>query len=339
MNKISCLIIVLLSVALLGNAKIVQVNKSIITHEHTFLLKTIELQDTKTICNWSVKSRMPQTWVYMTRGAYLGGEEGHKYGFVNSSLPMEPERVTLAENECLDFTVEFEYIPKHVQSIRYYSNDSFYINDISLTGNQSNAKSSSEIRLQELFELSNNGDAEAQFALSLVYDAKQDFVKAFDLCKKAAEKGFVDAMYKVAYCYSSGTGVAQNYYNAVEWYKKAMANNHPWAFNNMAYLYFEGKGVPKNTQRAFELVDKAIQIEPDEPSFYDTKGELLLKVGDTENAIKTWNILKHLSPDYAANVNTVFTQYMNELSVNTGANQKSQHVESLFVVIISTIVR
>lgn len=372
MNKTSCLIIVLLSVALFCNAKIVQVNKSIITHEHTFVLKTIELQDTKTICKWSVKSRKPQTWVCMTRNAYLEGEGGRKYGFINSSLPMEPERVALAENECLDFTVEFVCIPKQVQSVKYYSNDSFYINDISLIGNQSNAKSSSEIRLQELFELSNNGDAEAQwelahcydsgygglennfadlmywmaksaengypeaqYALALAYDVKQDFAKAFDLSKKAAEKGFVNAMYKVAYCYSSGTGVAQNYYNAVEWYKKAMANNHSWSFNNMAYLYFEGKGVPKSTQKAFELIDKAIQINPDEPGFYDTKGELLLKVGDTGNAMKMWSILKHLSPDYAANGNTVFTQYMNELSMNSDANQKPQLVENLFVVIIS----
>ena len=49
----------------------------------------------------------------------------------------------------------------------------------------------------------------------------KDEQKAFELYKKAAEQGHVDACYKLAVCYEVGIGTVKDKMKAAEWYNKA----------------------------------------------------------------------------------------------------------------------
>ena len=56
----------------------------------------------------------------------------------------------------------------------------------------------------------------------------------------AAEKGNVDAQYKLALCYYKGEGIAQSYSNAIEWFRKAAENGNADAQYSLGMCYFEG---------------------------------------------------------------------------------------------------
>ena len=50
---------------------------------------------------------------------------------------------------------------------------------------------------------------------------RQDYTKAIELYKKAANQGMADAQYNLGVIYNKGKGVHQNYAIAKEWYGKA----------------------------------------------------------------------------------------------------------------------
>lgn len=139
-----------------------------------------------------------------------------------------------------------------------------------------------------------------------------DTSKALEWLLKAAQLGVVRAQYEVAFFYNKGEGVKQNYAQAVKWYSAAMEQNYAWAYNAMAYLYMNGTGVPKNTQKAFEMINKAIELEPNEINFYDTKGELYTIMGDRDNALKMWERIIAEEPDFK-NADTPFVRYMQKI--------------------------
>ena len=137
----------------------------------------------------------------------------------------------------------------------------------------------------------------------------KDEEKAFYWCAKAANQGYPSAQYTTAYYYSNGIGVKRDYERAVKWYREAMANGHSLAYNNMAYMYVDGKGVEKSMEMAFEMVNKAIELEPDEANYYDTKGELYSMIGDKEKAFEMWQKILSLDPDFEKR-DTPFVQYI-----------------------------
>lgn len=185
------------------------------------------------------------------------------------------------------------------------------------------------------------GYAEAELFLAHHYEnglgVNENVGKAFEWTLKAAQLGDADAQYNVGVCYSKGKGVKQDYEQAVKWYSAAMEQNYAWAYNNIAYLYINGTGVPKNIQKAFEMVDKAIEIEPDNIQFYDTKGELYTIMGDRNNALKMWQQIVTKQPDFE-NKNTPFVQYMLKIQdsdVDMEIPTITMKNESAFVVVIS----
>ena len=99
-----------------------------------------------------------------------------------------------------------------------------------------------------------------------------------------------------------------NYVKAEEYYLKALENKtqlfrqNPDAFradlaatyNSLANLYAHTQDYAK----AFENIDSAIELFPEEAYFYDTKGEILLMKGDEQEAVKTWQKVLELDPDF-----------------------------------------
>lgn len=75
--------------------------------------------------------------------------------------------------------------------------------------------------------------------------------------------------------------------------------NLAWAYNNCAYLFAQDN----NFSKAFEYVDYAIGLRPSDPDFYDSKGEFYLMRGDADNALKMWEKVIELNPDFLSEFN------------------------------------
>ena len=65
-------------------------------------------------------------------------------------------------------------------------------------------------------------------------------------------------------------------------------------YNAAAYAYARAK----KYEKALETIDRAIAIMPEEANFYDSKGEILLMKGDEQEAVKMWQKVQELDPDF-----------------------------------------
>ena len=59
--------------------------------------------------------------------------------------------------------------------------------------------------------------------------------------------------------YSNGQGVEQDYKKAVEWYRKAAEQGHADAQNNLGFMYYTGQGVEQDYKKAVEWYRKAAE--------------------------------------------------------------------------------
>lgn len=57
--------------------------------------------------------------------------------------------------------------------------------------------------------------------------------------------------------YRRGRGIEQNYAKAFEWYKKAAEQGHKRAQYNLGVMYAMGQGIEKNISKAREWFQKA----------------------------------------------------------------------------------
>ena len=82
--------------------------------------------------------------------------------------------------------------------------------------------------LKELRPLAEQGDANAQFNLGVLYyngeGVSQDYVQARQWFEKAAAQGYVYAQNSLGVLYYKGQGVLQDYVQAHMWYSLAAAN-------------------------------------------------------------------------------------------------------------------
>jgi len=82
--------------------------------------------------------------------------------------------------------------------------------------------------LRELRPLAEQGNAEAQSNLGVMYDkgkgVTQDYREAVKWFHKAAEQGYADAQLILGAMYFEGNGVAQNFIHAHIWSNMAAAN-------------------------------------------------------------------------------------------------------------------
>ncbi|EXX50996.1 Skt5p [Rhizophagus irregularis DAOM 197198w] len=88
---------------------------------------------------------------------------------------------------------------------------------------------------------------------------EKDEIKAFELYKKAAEKGQIDSIYMLGKCYQNGEGTEKNLGKAFYWYQKAAENSVKEAMFNLAIFYKNGEGIEKNLEKAFYWYQKAAE--------------------------------------------------------------------------------
>src|SRR6266852_123535 len=85
------------------------------------------------------------------------------------------------------------------------------------------------------------GDARAESDLAYMYShgdgVPQDYAEALRWRRKAAEKGYSDAENGLAYMYRHGQGVPQDYGEALRWYRKAAEQGDAKAQDAVGFMY------------------------------------------------------------------------------------------------------
>ena len=107
---------------------------------------------------------------------------------------------------------------------------------------------------EELEQLANRGDVDAQFDLAFCYingtGVSQDYMIAAKWLEKAADQGLADAQYVLGLFYQNSYGVNQDNKKAFQLMKKAAEQGELNAMTNLGVCYYGGVGVEKNSPQA-----------------------------------------------------------------------------------------
>ena len=74
----------------------------------------------------------------------------------------------------------------------------------------------------------------------------QDKKEAVKCWRKAAERGYADAQFKLGLAYDHREGVPQDYKEAIKWDRKAAEQGNALAQYDLGFAYFNGAGVPED---------------------------------------------------------------------------------------------
>jgi TPR repeat protein len=98
------------------------------------------------------------------------------------------------------------------------------------------------------------GDADAQFNLGVMYAKGQgvvkDEVEAVKWFRKAADQGNAEAQSNLGVMYAKGEGVVKDEVEAVKWFRKAADQGDADAQYNLGVMYAKGQGVVKDEVEA-----------------------------------------------------------------------------------------
>lgn len=100
--------------------------------------------------------------------------------------------------------------------------------------------------------------ARGYYLMAWYHDRKKNMSEAFKYYKKSAERGWLDGQYDVGCCYLFGDGCAVNYSKAHYWFFKAAEHNHAAAENNLGQMYLNSHGVRKDLNTAKKWFKRAI---------------------------------------------------------------------------------
>lgn len=101
--------------------------------------------------------------------------------------------------------------------------------------------------------------AEKQYELGIEYYNNQEYSKAVEHLRKAAEQGNADAQCWLGICYVNGDGVTQNYTEAAKWIRKAAEQGNADAQYCLGLCYYNGDGVTQNKTEAVKWIRKAAE--------------------------------------------------------------------------------
>jgi hypothetical protein len=106
------------------------------------------------------------------------------------------------------------------------------------------------------------GDAKAQSELAYMYShgqgVPQDYDQALYWRRKAADQGYVGGEDGLGYMYFYGEAVPQDYSEALRWYRKAADQGDAKGQNAIALMYEQGQGVPQDYAEALRWYRKAV---------------------------------------------------------------------------------
>jgi len=124
--------------------------------------------------------------------------------------------------------------------------------------------------LVEVRPLAEQGNADAQYLLGLMYSYGEGVLKNWETAlkwnTKSAENGNIRAQYRLGFHYYWGhSDVGWSYDNgdkdkALKWFTKAAEQGWPEAQNKLGSMYANGMGVAENDKLALEWYTKAVGI-------------------------------------------------------------------------------
>ena len=116
--------------------------------------------------------------------------------------------------------------------------------------------------INKLQPLADAGNADAQFALGMIYAAgdeiPQDLPQALIWLRRAAEQGHPQAQYEFASFYIR-EGSNQDLAEAVKWLRRSAEQGYPRAQLTLGMLYAAGQGVDQDMAEAYAWVSLAGQ--------------------------------------------------------------------------------
>jgi TPR repeat protein len=136
------------------------------------------------------------------------------------------------------------------------------------------------------------GDASAMSQLARAYTfgdgVIKDYVKAYELYRKAADKGVADAQNGMGFYHYSGLGGAKkDFAEAMAWYRKAAEQGLAKSQCNLAMMLQSGEGVPVNLTEAV----KWLQLSA-EQGFANAQYLLAIALrdgsGTAKSAVEAW---------------------------------------------------
>lgn len=94
--------------------------------------------------------------------------------------------------------------------------------------------------------------------LGMLYFHNDEYNKAFDYIKMAADKNLPDAINNLGALYQHGYGVKQDYAKAILLYAKSARMGSPGAYFNLGGMYEHGEGVTQDDTKALEYYEQAL---------------------------------------------------------------------------------
>lgn len=148
------------------------------------------------------------------------------------------------------------------------------------------------------------GDAQAQYALGLYYDKKEDYKEARGFFQMAASQGHYKAQHHLGtYYYQGRVGVNQDYKEAIRLFHLSAEQGYVFAYNALGNCYKDGKGVRKDLPEAVRWFE--LSIAKGYKSAQYNLGLLYLQNANTKEDFKKAGQLFEL----AANQGHVEAQY------------------------------
>lgn len=89
----------------------------------------------------------------------------------------------------------------------------------------------------------------------------KNYVKALELYKKSADKGYPMAFFDVGWMNTYGEGTPQNYAEAIKWYKKAAEKGNAQGQFMLGTAYRIGNGIEKNEAEGVRWIKKSAAQE------------------------------------------------------------------------------
>lgn len=119
-----------------------------------------------------------------------------------------------------------------------------------------------ELSFEELKEIAQAGDANAQFCIGYSYfygkDVEEDKKEACRWMDKAAEQGNADAQEFLGMCYCSpGNGVFSDGFVAIYWFEKAAEQGKSFAQYMLGKMLIRGVDYLKDVKRGLYWVQQA----------------------------------------------------------------------------------
>lgn len=128
---------------------------------------------------------------------------------------------------------------------------------------------------------------------------KQSWFDLWPLMNDEQKNRLYDILYREAYKlasieyeYQQKQQEIQNKYSEIN----SMVAGDPEKLNMLAYEY--ARTGTKKLEEAMTAIDNAIKLNPKEANYYDSKGEILLMMGDEQNALRMWHKVMELDPNF-----------------------------------------